>query len=153
MFNTAANTPGSELEMRTLKLQREMAEIGMDGVLLLQISDLFYFSGTSQQAHLYIPVDGDPILMVKKSIPRARAESPLQTITSLDRPGQLPDILKAHNYPKPRILGMELPTQFAQRLPNSKSIPYERPPHSPEGNASGDYQLCTHPPRRQNRAN
>ena len=108
MFNTAANTPDPEILMRTLKLQREMAATGLDGVLLLQISDRFYFSGTTQQAHLYIPVEGDPILMVKKSIPRARAESPLKTITALDRPSQLPDILKAHNCPAPRVLGMEL---------------------------------------------
>ena len=118
MFNTSTNTPDAEIQMRTQKLQHEMAAIGLDGVLLLQISDLFYFSGTTQQAHLYIPVDGDPILMVKKSIPRARAESPLGTITALDRPAQLPDILKAHNYPRPRALGMELdvlPVNLFQR--------------------------------------
>jgi Xaa-Pro dipeptidase len=114
MFNTAANTPESEIQTRTQKLQRKMAVLGLDGVLLLQISDLFYFSGTTQQAHLYIPVDGDPILMVKKSIPRARAESPLGTITALDRPAQLPDILKAHNCPRPRVLGMELDVSAGQ---------------------------------------
>ena len=118
MFNTAANTPDSEIHRRTQRLQRHMAASGLDGVLLMQISDLFYFSGTAQQAHLYIPVDGEPILMVKKSIPRARAESPLNTIAALDRPAQLPDILKAHNCPSPRAIGMELdvlPVNLYQR--------------------------------------
>ena len=118
MFNTAANTPDSEIQTRIQRLQLEMAANGLDGVLLLQVSDLFYFSGTAQQAHLYIPVDEDPILMVKKSIPRARAESPLESIIALDRPAQLPDILKAHNCPAPRVLGMELdvlPVNLYQR--------------------------------------
>ncbi|MEK6195014.1 MAG: aminopeptidase P family N-terminal domain-containing protein, partial [Deltaproteobacteria bacterium] len=118
MFNTAANTPESEIQMRIQRLQHEMTKAGLDGVLILQSSDLFYFCGTMQQAHLYVPVEGNPILMAKKSIQRARAESPMQTIVSLKSPAQLPDILKAHSCPDPRTLGMELdvlPVNLYQR--------------------------------------
>jgi len=108
MFNTTANIPESEVQMRIQQLQNDMAAAGMDGALLLQNTDLYYFCGTAQQAHLYIPVEGDAILMVKKSIPRARAESPLKNIVVLKSPAQIPDILKAHNYSAPRVLGMEL---------------------------------------------
>ena len=108
MFNTAANTPDSEIQMRIQRLQHEMTKAGLDGVLILQNADLFYLCGTMQQAHLYVPVEGSPILMVKKNIQRARAESTVKTITVLDSPAQLPGILKAHNFPQPRCLGMEL---------------------------------------------
>lgn len=108
MFNTAANIPEAEIQMRIRRLQDRMAASGLEGVLLLQNTDLYYFCGTSQQAHLYIPAQGDPILMVKKSIVRARAESPLKAIEILERPAQLPDILKRHNCPQPRTMGMEL---------------------------------------------
>ena len=100
MFNTAANTPESEIQMRIQRLQHEMTGAGLDGVLILQSTDLFYFCGTMQQAHLYVPMEGSPILMVKKSIPRARAESPLRNIVVLKNPAQIPDILKAHNCPE-----------------------------------------------------
>jgi len=108
MFNTAANVPAPELETRLTTMQRQMAAAGLDGVLLLQHTDLFYFSGTSQQAHLYLPVEGAPILMVKKNLRRARAESAIDTIISLSGPGQLPESLKKHGYEQPRTLGMEL---------------------------------------------
>ncbi len=120
MFNTSANIPDSEIKMRIQRLQHEMAATGLDGILLMQSTDLYYFCGTAQQAHLYIPVEGDPILMVKKSISRARSESPLKTITVLESPARLPDLLKAHNYPAPRFLGMELdilPVNLYNRYP------------------------------------
>ena len=120
MFNTSANIPDSEIKMRIQRLQHEMAATGLDGILLMQSTDLYYFCGTAQQAHLYIPVEGDPILMVKKSISRARSESPLKTITVLESPARLPDLLKAHNCPAPRFLGMELdilPVNLYNRYP------------------------------------
>ena len=108
MFNTGANVPVTEIQMRIQRLQNKMAAAGLDGVLILQGTDLYYFCGSAQQAHLYIPVQGDPVLMVKKSVWRALAESPLDTIEVLERPSQLPGILKRRNCPIPRTLGMEL---------------------------------------------
>ena len=118
MFGTTATIPESEIQMRIRQLQHEMAANHLDGILLLQNTDLYYFCGTTQQAHLYIPVEGTPLLMVKKSIQRAQAESPLKSIIVLESPAQLPDILKAHNCPQPRSLGMELdvlPVNLYQR--------------------------------------
>lgn len=50
------------------------------GALLVQRADLFYFSGTGQNAHLFIPAEGEPTLVVKKSFTRARQESALDRI-------------------------------------------------------------------------
>jgi len=57
MFNTDLNTPKSELEGRIEKLQRKLDENNIDGTLILQKADLFYFAGTIQDAHLYVPCD------------------------------------------------------------------------------------------------
>jgi Xaa-Pro aminopeptidase len=81
---------------------------GMDGVLILQKTDLFYFSGTVQQGWLYIPAGGEPILMVFKEYERARAESPLDRVVSLLSPRSIPGVLADHGYPAPERLGMEL---------------------------------------------
>jgi Xaa-Pro dipeptidase len=100
-------TPAAELSRRITALQSKMAADDMDGVLVIQNSDLYYFSGTTQQAHLYIPAEGQPLLMARKDFARARAESSLDRIAPLSGPRQIPDTLAEHGYSLPKILGLE----------------------------------------------
>ena len=86
VYNTDNNTPKSEIDRRIDKLKKELEENNIDAALIVQRADLFYFTGTVQEAHLFVPVDGDPILMVFKSLERAIAESPLSRIAPLDTP-------------------------------------------------------------------
>jgi len=108
MIDSELNTPKSELDIRIDKLQTYIQQKNMDGVLILQKADLFYFSGTIQDAHLYIPAEGKPLLMVKKSIARAQAESAFDSILPLKSSGQIPEILKKQGLKIPETLGMEL---------------------------------------------
>ncbi len=108
MFDIANNTPAREIEARIRRLQEELQALDLDAALILQNSDLFYYSGTIQQSHLYVPARGNPLLMVHKSLERARAESPLKTILSLDSPRSLPGLLAEHGLGMPARLGMEL---------------------------------------------
>ncbi len=101
-------TPKAELESRIHKLQAHLATNDLDGALILQNTDLFYFSGTIQQSHLYIPVEGQPLLMARKSLARARQESALDKVVPLPSPRQLPVLWQEHGYARPRRLGMEL---------------------------------------------
>jgi Xaa-Pro aminopeptidase len=100
-------TPLSELNNRINRLQSKMAGHNLDGILIIQNSDLFYFSGTTQQAHLYIPVSGLPLLMVRKDLDRARAESALEQIAPLPSPRKIPEILRDHAFALPETLGLE----------------------------------------------
>lgn len=102
------NIPRSELEKRIGKLQDAVRKCGMDAVLILQNADLFYFTGTIQQAHLYVPAKGQPMLMVRKSMTRARSESGIERIVPFEAPRQIPEILQQNGYALPRVLGMEL---------------------------------------------
>jgi len=103
-----SHTPKAELESRIRKLQVHLAANDLDGALILQNTDLFYFSGTIQQSHLYVPVEGRPLLMVHKSLQRARRESALENVVPLHSPRQLPELWHEHGYPHPRRLGIEL---------------------------------------------
>ncbi|MGV8174928.1 MAG: M24 family metallopeptidase [Methanothrix sp.] len=67
--------PRSEIESRIKTLQSRMGE--MDGALLFQSVDMCYFSGTAQDGLVYIPRDGEPVVMMKRSLERAAEESPL----------------------------------------------------------------------------
>ena len=108
MYQTDLNTPKAELEQRVFNLQKYLKNKNIDGTLILQRIDLFYFSGTIQQAHLYVPAEGDPILMVRKSYDRAKAESFIDKILPLNQPSHIPDILKANGHALPATLGLEL---------------------------------------------
>ena len=64
--------PASEIESRILRIQEELRKLEIDGLLVIQRVDLFYFSGTAQNGFLFIPANGKPLLFIKKYMPRAR---------------------------------------------------------------------------------
>ncbi|HYQ92498.1 MAG TPA: Xaa-Pro peptidase family protein [Candidatus Competibacteraceae bacterium] len=103
-----SKTPRSELETRTQQLQTQLAANHLDGALIVQNADLFYFAGTIQQSQLYIPREGQPLLMTRRSFQRAQAESNLAHIVSLGSLREIPNLLQEHGYRLPQRLGLEL---------------------------------------------
>ncbi|HWR38796.1 MAG TPA: Xaa-Pro peptidase family protein, partial [Patescibacteria group bacterium] len=101
-------TPPSELESRARRLQQLLAAQQLEGALILLNSDLFYFTGTVQNSVLFIPTAGTPVLMVKKSLARAREESALQHIVPLKSPKEIPDILASFGHSPLKSVGLEL---------------------------------------------
>jgi Xaa-Pro aminopeptidase len=102
------SVPVDELANRIVKLQKALAAREMDGALISQKTDLFYFGATSQQGWLYVPVAGKPILMIFKEFGRARQESPLDEIVSILSSKKIPEVLSKFGYSLPAVLGMEL---------------------------------------------
>jgi len=82
-------TPGSEVSGRIEAVQGRLALAGMAGLLVLHPVDLFYFSGTLQNACLWIPAAGDAVLYVARSLERARRESPLAAVLPREELKQL----------------------------------------------------------------
>ncbi len=101
-------TPESELENRIQQLQTRLKSIGVDGALIVQKADLLYFSGTIQQAHLYIPADNDPLLMVFKDRNRARLESAIKQMVPINGLTDIPKKIKQRFHQLPKTLGLEL---------------------------------------------
>jgi Xaa-Pro aminopeptidase len=108
MEEMQSRTPLGELEARWERLQVRMRQESVDGALVIQNADRFYFSGTIQQGQLYIPAHGKPLLMVRKDFDRARQESAVPRIEAFSSPRQLPSILRQHGIPLPETLGLEL---------------------------------------------
>ena len=106
-MTTMLYTPKSEIDARIRTLQQTLAEKGMDGALVVHHTNLFYLSGTSQSAHLFVPREGDPLLMVRKSFERARRESPLAQVLDVKSLKKIPDILAERGIVV-KTLGMEL---------------------------------------------
>ncbi|MHB8156351.1 MAG: M24 family metallopeptidase [Desulfocucumaceae bacterium] len=101
-------TPAKELMSRIEKLQYLLRKGGIDGSVIVQNADLFYFAGTVQQAHLFIPAEGKPLLMVKKSFQRAVEESELPGIVQLEGIKDLPGIIDSHGHRGIKLIGFEL---------------------------------------------
>ncbi len=102
------STPAEEIHYRIERLKSALAALDIDAALIFQKADLFYFSGTIQQGQLYVPAAGEPLLMVRKSAERARAESPIDKQVFLGSPRQMPHVISDCGLPEPRRLGVEL---------------------------------------------
>ncbi|HEY5674427.1 MAG TPA: Xaa-Pro peptidase family protein [Malonomonas sp.] len=112
-------TPVSELENRYSKLQTLLRQQGIDGVVLLQNSDLFYFTGSIQQGVMYVPAETEPVYFVRKDFGRARMESGLRQVVPLSSMRDLSAQLQELGVLLPERLGLELdvlPVLNCQRL-------------------------------------
>lgn len=111
--------PASELTRRTSSIQARLQQNDIDGLLIIQRVDLFYFSGTAQNGFLYIPAEGAPILFVKKYLPRAKAESGLKHIVGIRSINEIPAYFFDFFGKPPTVVGLEfdvLPVAYFLKL-------------------------------------
>lgn len=129
MDTPGVTTPVSELQNRFEKLQTALTEKKVDGALIVQKTDLFYFSGTAQQGWLYVPATGQPLLMIFKEYDRACSDSALANIVPLVSAKKIPACLAEHGHTPPATIGMELDVlpvnlyrQYCAVFPESKTV-------------------------------
>ena len=104
----AFEVPASEINNRIASIQRALQQAACDGLFVVQRADLFYFSGTAQNAFLYVPAEETPVLFVRQYLPRARAESNLKTIIGINSVKEIPQLIGDLYGHLPRILACEL---------------------------------------------
>jgi Xaa-Pro dipeptidase len=99
--------PAAEAAGRIGRLQAALLSAKLDAALIAQNADLYYLSGSMQQAQLYVPAEGEPTLFVRKSVARAIAESPLAVVPL---PGfrQLAALIEERYGTLPERVGLEL---------------------------------------------
>jgi Xaa-Pro aminopeptidase len=90
-------TPGEEIRTRIGRLRPLMEKGRLDAAFFHYKIDYYYLSGTMQDAFLFIPLERDPVLFVKRDLKRARRESPLEEVMPL----------KALEEIKPYVAGMK----------------------------------------------
>ncbi|RLB29317.1 MAG: aminopeptidase P family protein [Deltaproteobacteria bacterium] len=101
-------TPLKEIERRISRLREAMETQGMDALLVVQKMDLYYLSGTTQDSTLFIPLEGRPLLLVRRELERAEIESPLEEVVALTSMRELPALIREHWGRLPHTLGLEL---------------------------------------------
>lgn len=64
-----------DIKQRVSRMQALIRGKRLDGAFFIFPIDVYYFCGTNQNASLWMPAEGEPILLVRKSLARAREES------------------------------------------------------------------------------
>ncbi len=113
--------PREEIARRVERFQASLADLQVDGALLAQKVDVYYFSGTDQDAHLWIPTSGVPVLLVRKSLERARRDARLDRVEPLGSLRELPELLEGASAGKLSRLALELDV-----IPASSFLQYRR---------------------------
>ncbi|MFZ7110124.1 MAG: M24 family metallopeptidase [Desulfatiglandales bacterium] len=97
-----------EIKGRLDRLKRAMIDQEMEAVLVVEKMDFYYFSGTAQDAVLFIPAEGEPLLMVRRELERARIESPLEYVVGMRSIRDVPPLIRDHLGRLPKVLGVEM---------------------------------------------
>ena len=102
----------AEIERRLAAFQQALRAAAIDCAVLIEASDLVYLTGVMADAHLLVPADGDPVLLVRRSLERVQAESPLADVRPFRSFKELPPLLAELGA---RRIGLELDVLPAAR--------------------------------------
>ena len=100
-------TPLDEIESRLNRVKTRMEKQGIEALLVVQKMDLYYLSGTTQDGLLFLPLEGNPLLMIKREFERAKVESPIKEIVGLKLLRDVPSLIQTHWHRLPHGLGLE----------------------------------------------
>ncbi|MDR3270867.1 MAG: Xaa-Pro peptidase family protein, partial [Peptococcaceae bacterium] len=98
--------PAPELQARVDTFQETLRAQNIDGALITQKADLLYYAGTAQNAHVYIPAAGSPVLCVYRNLERARQESCWPAVSFMGF-SKLTQLIRGAGLPLPKVLGLE----------------------------------------------
>ena len=99
--------PSGEIDRRIKKIRKELQYNEIDGLFIVQRVDLFYFSGTAQTGFLYIPAEDQPVLFIKRYLPRAREESSIKNIIEVISIKEVPGLISDFYGKPPGTIGFE----------------------------------------------
>ncbi|MCL2790267.1 MAG: Xaa-Pro peptidase family protein [Desulfobulbus sp.] len=85
--------PASEIAQRIARLQCRLQAKSVDGALIFDPLNMYYYTGTIQQGIVFVPTEGEPAFLVRRSYERAQLETPWRRILPLQGFSQLPAIL------------------------------------------------------------
>lgn len=82
--------PLYEINNRLARFQAMLAQKDIDAAIIRQNTDLYYFTGTVQDAHLIVPAAGAPCFLVRRDVARAEQQSGLRPVVALKSVREVP---------------------------------------------------------------
>ncbi len=117
-FMAVTHVPLEELQRRIDRFAKLLQDDGLSGCMISGITNLYYFTGTTQQGLLFLYGDGSHCFFVRKSYDRAVEESPLNKIVPFRSFREVEPLLKENRLDLPDRLGYEgdiIPVQLFSR--------------------------------------
>ena len=120
--------PRAEVERRLVTFQQSLRAEGIDAAIVSQNADLYYLAGTVQQSQLLVPADDEPVLFTRRTVARAREESPL-TVAELPSLRRLGELVAEWCGGAPDVVGLELDVlpvgqfrRYESQLPGARFV-------------------------------
>ncbi len=94
MFDALSCIPSEELVRRHEAVRTHLQTVAPNagGILVFSRLNIYYLTGTFGQGVLWLPLSGDPVLMLRKGVNRARLESGIKNVVSFKSYSELPSI-------------------------------------------------------------
>jgi len=102
--------PRTELENRWSRVRKYLAADlpAVQGVMVMSRTLIFWLTGHWGNGLFWLPMEGEPVLMLRKGLERAKLESPVESILPFRSPGQVPKILAEMGQVVPTVVGVDM---------------------------------------------
>jgi len=97
----------TEQEIRIEKIRKEMQSAGADAFLITSNVNLYYAAGQVVMGYLYIPIEGDPILFVRRPVGLAVETWHAASLQYVRKPEQITEIMAERGIPLPQRIMLE----------------------------------------------
>ena len=98
----------SEFLLRVERFQHLLAQDGVDGAVIVQKADLYYLIGSDQEGLLWVPADGEPLFLVRKSYERALQDVLVGRVIAFTKPSQAPEEIMGQERKTLSRIGLEM---------------------------------------------
>jgi Xaa-Pro aminopeptidase len=95
--------PSGEIFTRISRLQDKLADAGLDGAIIPDGINMFYYTGTMQNGVLFVPAEGEVVFFIRRSLERAKEETPVKSLEAFRSISELPPALEDYGYPARRL--------------------------------------------------
>ena len=101
--------PAEEIVFRHARCRTLLRSLAPDagGLLIVSRLNIYYLTGTMGWGLLWLPLEGEPILMVRKGRERALAESPLLHVVSFKSYKEVPGLCAEGGSPLPPVVAVD----------------------------------------------
>ena len=95
--------PAEEIFSRISRLQKELAEKDLEGALITDGVNMFYFTGTMQNGMVFVPAEGEVVFLIRRNLERASRETPIKALVPFRSISEIPAALQDHGCTVRRI--------------------------------------------------
>ncbi len=136
MFEALATIPAEELALRHERCRRLLRELAPEagGLLVFARTSVYYLTGTLGMGCVWLPLHGEPLLLLRKGLDRAALEAPSVRAVGYKSYKDLPGLAGEAGVPFPDCIAVDmagltwqLGDMLASRLANIRFVPGDLP--------------------------